>query len=872
MNKKKITYYAIGIIVLIIGYLNYFSDEGKVEDIKKIIETTDAVYESGDYYVEAEKQYDYVDEKESKFEKAKAKIKGMLLSGDNVFLDKARNLLLNSNIIGISPSGWKISATELKYERESDQLVSNQLVSAKNEKEGIEISGNTFKTNITMDYIDLANGVTIKNKNVSISADRANYENKTKKVVLEGNIKIVDATLGDNKEKLNGNFSKVYYDLNERTLYAYDGFNINYAGIDLSGKNIVLNDSEESFKITDEVKIKYQDYVFDVNYIEKKPKSDIVNVFGKIKGGNKEYSLNANEGNYDIKNKNFSIFGDVKINSEKKEELVASKIVYNLENKNMEIFGDNLHYISPEYYLEGKHFVYNTENKDFLSDENFKLKNLKTRENIEGKTFKYNLENKNFSTTDEVKLSNSEYVLKTNNVTYTDVDSKLILPEKFEISSLKTDTKINGKDAIYNKNSGELKSENKVTMFSNNFLINGEKFNYNSKSLVGKIFGPITFKNEKESIDGNAKEILIKNGEFIEIPDEIELRQKDTVVSTQTAKYNFKDKLIHFNNKILLKNTSDKMEGSLSSATYNFEKAELKGNNFILNEPDRNLSSNNMTYYIKDKKVLFSGNVKLNDKDSKLKTQNLEYNFANKDIKLKSSSEISNKEYFMKINSGEFNKDTGKVYMTNSYIKSTSGDNFYADVTKGNINNGLIHFVGNAKGNINSQEEKINFKGDRVDLYLNKTLDKYSPKKIISYENSVVEQGNKKVESSYIEFDFLKDSIFSKNRPKISIKDEEKGDILLLADTIEVFNKDKKSNLNGNIYVKNIDKKGEMTELFADKGDVNSEQINVYNNIKVLNKDSKLTADEGHYNIKTRKIKLKGNIRMDYLDKKGANK
>ncbi len=37
--------------------------------------------------MEAEKEIDYLDEKESKFEKAKAIIQGMILSGDNVFLE-----------------------------------------------------------------------------------------------------------------------------------------------------------------------------------------------------------------------------------------------------------------------------------------------------------------------------------------------------------------------------------------------------------------------------------------------------------------------------------------------------------------------------------------------------------------------------------------------------------------------------------------------------------------------------------------------------------------------------------------------------------------------------------------------------------------
>ena len=100
MSKKKIIYIAMGVIAVVLGYLNYFGSDKEVGDIRKIIETVNAVYESDDYHVEAEKEIDYLDEKESKFEKAKAIIQGMILSGDNVFLDKNKNLRTTSRLGG----------------------------------------------------------------------------------------------------------------------------------------------------------------------------------------------------------------------------------------------------------------------------------------------------------------------------------------------------------------------------------------------------------------------------------------------------------------------------------------------------------------------------------------------------------------------------------------------------------------------------------------------------------------------------------------------------------------------------------------------------------------------------------------------------
>ena len=74
MNKKKMLYTGIGIAAVILGYFNYFGSDKDIGNVKKIMETTNAVYENEDYYVEAEKEIDYIDEKESKFEKAKAEI------------------------------------------------------------------------------------------------------------------------------------------------------------------------------------------------------------------------------------------------------------------------------------------------------------------------------------------------------------------------------------------------------------------------------------------------------------------------------------------------------------------------------------------------------------------------------------------------------------------------------------------------------------------------------------------------------------------------------------------------------------------------------------------------------------------------------
>jgi len=335
MTKKKIAYIGAGIVALVLGYFNYFGSDKETGDIRKLVETINAVYESDDLRIEAEKQVDYIDEKESKFEKAKAFIQGMLLSGDNAFLDKDRNLTLDTNIIGKSANGWEIKASQLKYNKETQELESVKPMYAKNEEKGIEVLGNKFKTTVSMDNITLEDGVVIKNKLFSIVADKANYNNEAKTITLEGNIALSNKigeigdinTLTDVRnlqvgeiekgKEMSGTFSKVYFNLNERNLYATDGFDMKYGEIGLKGRDIVLNETDQSFKVTGDVKFTYQDYVFDVNYIEKEANSDIINVYGQIKGGNPDESsvINGNSITYNKKTGELTSPGDIVMNN-----------------------------------------------------------------------------------------------------------------------------------------------------------------------------------------------------------------------------------------------------------------------------------------------------------------------------------------------------------------------------------------------------------------------------------------------------------------------------------------------------------------------------------------------------------------------------
>jgi len=725
MTKKKIIYIVLGVVALVLVYFNYYGSDKEVGDIKKIVETINAVYESDDYHVEAEKEIDYLDEKESKFEKAKAIIQGMILSGDNVFLDKDKNLTLDTNILGISPNGWEIKASELKFNKETKELVSTKPMYAKNEEKGVEILANKFKTTISMDNITLEDGVVIKNKLFSILADKANYDNNTKIITLEGNIKLsnrigevgdintlkdvksLENTSNNKKEKeISGTFSKVYFNLNERNLYATDGFDMKYDEVGLKGKDIVLNETTQSFKVTGDVKFTYQDYIFDVSYIEKEPNSDIINVYGQIKGGNPIYSVLADKGEYNINDKKIRIFGNVDITSTKGEKLNLDNFVYSSETKEADMYGNKIKYTSPTNNLEAEYIHYNTVTKEITTDKPFDSWNEKG-EGITGTNIVYNLGTKDFYSKENITVKNKDYGLTTKNVTYKEETGILSAPEPYVIKSTDETSTINGKSITYNKKTGELTSPGEIMLNNKGTIMKGHDLVYNNISGLGKLQGPIPFENKEDKMSGTAKEIIIKKGDYVDLIGPIKVKQDTTNMLVDNARYSYKDELVHVNTPVKFNDPVKSMVGSVSSATYSPKDSILKGTNFNMKEPDRSAKAQNIVLYNKENRRLeLIGNAYLSSGKDNISGPKIVYYLDTKDAETPTNSIIHYDQYTVKSTYGKVNKESGEIFVKNADVKSLDGNDFSSNQAKGNINN-IVHFTGNVKGKSKQKEGDV---------------------------------------------------------------------------------------------------------------------------------------------------------------------
>ncbi|WP_338951732.1 LPS export ABC transporter periplasmic protein LptC [Fusobacterium nucleatum] len=889
MSKKKIIYIVLGVVALVLVYFNYYGSDKEVGDIKKIVETINAVYESDDYHVEAEKEIDYLDEKESKFEKAKAIIQGMILSGDNVFLDKNKNLTLDTNILGISPNGWEIKASELKFNKEAKELVSTKPMYAKNEEKGVEILANKFKTTISMDNITLEDGVVIKNKLFSILADKANYNNNTKIITLEGNIKLsnrigeigdintlkdvksLENTSNNKKEKeMSGTFSKVYFDLNERNLYATDGFDLKYDEVRLKGKNIVLNETTQSLKVTDDVKFTYQDYVFDVSYIEKEPNSDIINIYGKIKGGNPVYSVLADKGEYNVNDRKIRIFGNVDITSTKGEKLNLDNFVYSSETKEADMYGNKIKYTSSTNNLEAEYIHYSTVTKEITTDKPFDSWNEKG-EGITGTNIVYNLGTKDFYSKENITVKNKDYGLTTKNVTYKEDTGILSAPEPYVIKSIDETSTINGKSITYNKKTGELTSPGEIILNNKGTIMKGHDLVYNNISGLGKLQGPIPFENKEDKMSGTAKEIIIKKGDYVDLIGPIKVKQDTTNMLVDNARYSYKDGLVHVNTPVKFNDSVKSMVGSVNSATYSPKDSILKGTNFNMKEPDRSAKAQNIVLYNKENRRLeLIGNAYLSSGKDNISGPKIVYYLDTKDAETPTNSIIHYDQYTVKSTYGKVNKESGEISVTNADVKSLDGNDFSSNQAKGNIND-VVHFTGNVKGKSTQKEGDVYFTGDKVDLYMGKVNDKYEAKKVIVDTKSTFTQLNRKIVSNYMELDLIKKEIYAKDRPILTIDDGEKGNTLVKADDVTAYIDKELIKLNKNVYVKNINEKKEETVLTAERGTVTKQMADVYDRVKIVTKDSVTTANEGHYDMVNRKIRAKGNVHVDYTGDKSAS-
>lgn len=892
MNKKKIVYGIIFIVVIVLGYLNYFGDEGELGKTEQVIETSNVTYKNEDYVVEAQLQKDYIKENETGFEKAKAKVNDMLISGDNVFIDKVRNLALKNNILGISPNGWSFKAESVDYNKLKDEIKSTTGVTAINEEQGIKISGQNFTTDSKMSYIELTQDVVLENESIALKGDKGEYDDLTKIVVLSNNITLEGR--GENVGLVDGHFKTLRYNSDSRILEAWEPFDTTYKEVKLSAESLYFKEDTEALKVSKNVVIEANGFKIYVDRVDKAGNSNILKIGGKIKGSDGTYSFEGDKGEYNTESKVLTILGNIKGSSTKGEKIAGDRLVYDTNSKLMTLSGDkNVKYSSADgelitkvfnynsetkemstsgaytfsgtkYESKGKNLYYNGESKDVKITEGYLLDKEK-KQRLSGDKIAYNTDTQDSSVIGKAFMEDEKYSLSSESIIYTGADKNAKINGNYIVKAQDSGMKFQGKDATYNQESGEFLSAGSVKLQNENYIANGTDLTYNTKTGLGKLGSSIEIVNPKDNIRITGDTFSFKNGEYLEIAGNLHMEGEDVIVDSERARYSLKDKNIYIPEKIDFKSKDGKTYGIMSKGVYYTESSKFVGDNFNGKSNTATLTSRKMTYFSQGEKALFQGKVVMKDTDSTFRGESVEYYPKTETVKSLEKYTINYKDFTFKGDNGVFNNKSGILDGNKSDITTANGDRFISDKVHGNLNEMIMDFTGNVNGHVNDNGVITTFSGEFSRVYF-KNSGKYEILRSEVRENAVFIQGDKKLKSDYIEIDSNRRLVFSKENTELTLVDAVNGETVIKSAVAEVDIDKDMATLIGNVQIKNNNSEYGLTNVTADRGIIRQKAgtVELIGHVEIENNESIVQADRGIYDMNSKKIKASGNVYVDY--------
>ena len=892
MNKKKIVYGIIFIVVIVLGYLNYFGDEGELGKAEQVIETSNVTYKNEDYVVEAQLQKDYIKENETGFEKARAKVNDMLISGDNVFIDKVRNLALKNNILGISPNGWSFKAESVDYNKLKDEIKSTTGVTAINEEQGIKISGQNFTTDSKMSYIELTQDVVLENESVALKGDKGEYDDLTKIVVLSNNITLEGR--GENVGLVDGHFKTLRYNSDSRILEAWEHFDTTYKGVKLSAESLYFKEDTEALKVSKNVVIEANGFKIYVDRLDKAGNSNILKIGGKIKGSDGTYSFEGDKGEYNTESKVLTILGNIKGSSTKGEKIAGDRLVYDTNSKLMTLSGEkNVKYSSADgelitkvfnynsetkemstdgaytfsgtkYESKGKNLYYNGESKDVKITEGYLLDKEK-KQKLSGDKIAYNTDTQDSSVIGKAFMEDEKYSLSSESIIYTGTDKNAKINGNYIVKAQDSGMKFQGKDATYNQESGEFLSAGSVKLQNENYITNGTNLTYNTKTGLGKLGSSIEIVNPKDNIRITGDTFSFKNGEYLEIAGNLHMEGEDVIVDSERARYSLKDKNIYIPEKIDFKSKDGKTYGIMSKGVYYTESSKFVGDNFNGKSNTATLTSRKMTYFSQGEKALFQGKVVMKDTDSTFRGESVEYYPKTETVKSLEKYTINYKDFTFKGDNGVFNNKSGILDGNKSDITTANGDRFISDKVHGNLNEMIMDFTGNVNGHVNDKGVITTFSGEFSRVYF-KNSGKYEILRSEVRENAVFIQGDKKLKSDYIEIDSNRRLVFSKENTELTLVDAVNGETVIKSAVAEVDIDKDMATLIGNVQIKNNNSEYGLTNVTADRGIIRQKAgtVELIGHVEIENNESIVQADRGIYDMNSKKIKASGNVYVDY--------
>lgn len=894
MRNKKIPYYILLIVVLVLGYLNYFSKEKKITPKEAVIETTDAKYDNNEYKIEAKKQYDYIKKKETFFEFATAKLKNIFLSGDKVVLDPNRDLFLKKNIVGKTINGWEIKTEALKYVKNTDKLSSEVGLLAQNKEKDITIFGKRFEGNSSLTNLKLSGDVVAKNNGMEILTEEAIYNDKEKILFL--NKRTTLKKKDEKNEKIEGEFNSLKYNITTGELSSEDRFNLSYNELNIVGDWLKFNSKTEKIEISENPQLKLEDYDIKVKKIYSKNRDEIV-FKGDISGTNGKYSFYGDEGYYNKKDKILTLLGNIKVVDSEGGELTADKIKYYLPEKKMEItdsrevqykdgadreiktkkiiyltsskeiyLKERYSYKSKEYISYGKEFYYNSQKTDGKITEGT-IQELKDNQFLSGKEILFNRGEKTATVIGDAHFENLDFILKSEKINYIGNEKKVEIPLVFRAKRKEQGEIIEGKNAIYDLKDSVFKTDNEIKLTQNGMEFQGERLTYNNRLGTGKIDGKVYIDDKKQGVELETTDIEFQRGVFVRGDNPFKIKNKEFQGKGKAFYYDMKKGKITTKNQVEMKQNDG--EGVVSHGEYDLDGKRFKGWDFKGKYQNDNLSSGIVEYNLENRDILLEKDVVIKREGVVVKGEQIYYNEISSNIHSKKPFIIEGTEFKVNSTSGKVNLKTKEIATNQVYIESVNGDEIRSNQMFGNYEKMRFEFVENVAGKVYNKGKTVEIKSDRAILSFKKSLtQKYEVDKVELFKNSEIKLEADKISANYIEGDLNTRVIKAKDKVQVQTLDKDRAKITLKSDKLQLYADEEIAEAEGDVEIERIATKSKMkSNSKTAKLNKIKQLIYLTGDVVLNNGEVVVKAGEIEYNMKTNKVKAKKNISIEYLGK-----
>lgn len=911
MLKKLMNLFMIFLIAIFI-YNNYFREQEEVViDLNKDVETTDVQYKFEDFTVVADKQTDISKSGSSEFNKAKAFFSNSFVKGKTAIVDKINNMVIKDDVFGENKeSGWKFDAVQLNYNNKKDIWTTDEGIKAYNEKDEAEITADTFSSNSSFTQMTLKKNVKMIMSDKEVLADEAFFDTEKELLIISGNVSVRNLNINELNEfkEIKGLFPKVTYNMKQGIMSAKGDNTIFYDNYKLTAKQFKFLEKTDKMIIENDVKIVKDDITLTMKKAEYHGQKEKIYLFGKIFGDDKIAEFEADNGEIATTTEDLLLTGNVKISNDS-NLILADKVKYTKSKKLIEAYADEGKEVSFEnedskfftdyaiYFYDdetlnapnkyraagnqlngtGSNLIYNLKTEK-ASSKNIDFTNSDSR--IIANKGKFNLLKEYYEIEGNAKLYSDMYIISGNKAIINRAENKAKIPGDYVIvKENETGMKISGKNLEYNADSKLLYSKSKTNVYktslNEDLEMSGTSFTYDMNNEIA------TFENfdgteRKHDFRIEGKEGIYVAGQSVKISGDINYYHNEYTGETDRIIYDLNEEKVYFPFENILKATGKGINGKTQKGEYNINSELFYGEKFTGTNVDANMKSDEINYDYKTQIAKLTGNVTVEENGLKVESEEIIYyeqtNFA------VSENDVLITKQNAKLVAADAKLDMNKqVFEANEAVLTTeNGDYFKGDYVFGDYLKNEFDIRGNLEATVYTRnEEEINnkelaqqnspmeFAGEVAKVFFleQETGELWISRGEIKKDTKFIYEGMD-MESEFLEFDIEKEFVFGKGGSSLKLDQGNK----IISESIYLDTVNQTGTIREDVKIFNLNDEAGEVNTKADVAflDNKNSKVNLKGNVEAYKGETKLTADNGVYDLETNLLEGKGNVLFSF--------